>query len=89
MPRAPAIFARPEQLDRAEAGIDVPALLRMGLEMTSVKNFKFEQGSVTSREGLSRRFEKLLPTPRAVLDSGHLSRQVDPRLRGGDVLPQN
>jgi thiamine biosynthesis protein ThiI len=60
MPRAPAIFAQPGQLDRAEAGIDVPALLRMGLEATSVKNFKFERGSVTPREGLPRRFEKLL-----------------------------
>jgi thiamine biosynthesis protein ThiI len=60
MPRAPAIFAQPEQLDQAEAAIDVPALLRMGFEATSVKNFKFERGSVTSREGLPRRFEKLL-----------------------------
>ncbi|HXX23451.1 MAG TPA: tRNA uracil 4-sulfurtransferase ThiI [Terriglobia bacterium] len=60
MPRAPAIFAQPEQLDRAEAGIDVSALLRMGLAATSVKNFKFERGSVTSREALPRRFEKLL-----------------------------
>jgi thiamine biosynthesis protein ThiI len=72
MPRAPAIFARPEQLDRAEAGIDVPALLRMGLEATTVKNFKFEQGSVTTSEGLPRRFEKLLPTPKAIPDPGHV-----------------
>ena len=63
MPRAPAIFAQPGQLDQAEAGIDVQALLRMGLEATSVKNFKFERGSVTCREGLPRRFEKLLSSP--------------------------
>jgi thiamine biosynthesis protein ThiI len=70
MPRAPAIFARPEQLERAEAELDLGALVRMGLEGTTVTNFKFEQGSVTTREGLSRRFERLLPAPKAVQDPG-------------------
>jgi thiamine biosynthesis protein ThiI len=70
MPRAPAIFAQPEQLDQAEAGIDVSALLRMGLAATSVKNFKFERGSVTSREALPRRFEKLISALRAAPDPG-------------------
>ena len=68
LPRAPAIFAQPEQLDRAEAGIDIPALLRMALEVTTVKNFKFEQGSVTAHERLPRRFEKLLPVPKTIPD---------------------
>ena len=63
MPRAPAIFAQPEQLEQAEAGIDVSALLRMSLAATSVETFKFEQGAVTAREGLPRRFEKLLASP--------------------------
>jgi hypothetical protein len=76
MPRAPAIFAQIEQLDRAEAGIDAPALLRMGLEATTVTNFKFERGSVTSCEGLPRRFQKLLPAREEVQDPGP---------RGGDV----
>jgi thiamine biosynthesis protein ThiI len=87
MPRAPAIFAQPEQLDRAEAGIDVPALLRMGLAATTVKNFKFERGSVTSREGLPRRFEKLLSSLNAAPDPDQSSRQVGPRLRGDDGEP--
>jgi thiamine biosynthesis protein ThiI len=68
MPRAPAIFAQTEQLDTAEAGIDVPALVRMGLESTSVLNFKFERGLVTSREATSRRFEKLLYALKATAD---------------------
>jgi len=63
MPRAPAIFAQPGQLEQAEAGIDVSALLRMSLAATSVETFKFEQGAVTAREGLPRRFEKLLASP--------------------------
>ncbi len=66
MPRAPAIFAHPEQLDRAEEGLDVAALLRMGLEATTVKSFKFERGSVTMRDGLPRRFEKRIDSTRKV-----------------------
>jgi len=68
MPRAPAIFAQTEQLDAEEAGIDIPALVRMGLESTSVLNFKFERGLVTSREATSRRFEKLLYALKATAD---------------------
>jgi thiamine biosynthesis protein ThiI len=68
MPRAPAIFAQPQQLDRAEAGLDLGALVRMGLEATTVMNFKFERGSLTTHEGLPRRFEKLLPAREAVQD---------------------
>jgi hypothetical protein len=40
--------------------IDVPALLRVGLEAATAENFKFERGSVTTREGLPRRFQMLL-----------------------------
>jgi len=87
MPRAPAIFAQPEQLDRAEAGLDVAALLRMGLEATTVTSFKFERGSVTTREGLPRRFEKLLPALKAVQDPSQSSWQADPRLQRDDAEP--
>jgi thiamine biosynthesis protein ThiI len=87
MPRAPAIFAQPQQLDRAEAGLDIAALLRMGLEATTVRSFKFERGSVTTREGPPRRFEKLLPALKVVQEPAPCPMQVDPRLRGGDVVP--
>jgi thiamine biosynthesis protein ThiI len=60
MPRSPAIFARPEQLDKAETGLDIEALVRMGLEAASAVDYKFERGEITSREGLPRRFEKFL-----------------------------
>jgi len=70
MPRAPAIFAQSEQLDRAEAGLDIAALLRRGLGATTGRSLKFERGSVTTREGLPRRFEKLLATLRTVQDPG-------------------
>jgi thiamine biosynthesis protein ThiI len=73
MPRAPAIFAQPGQLEQAEAGIDVPALLRMGLEAVRVENFKFERGSVTLREALPRRFEQLLASLHVTSDRGQSS----------------
>jgi thiamine biosynthesis protein ThiI len=68
MPRSPAIFARPEQLEQAEAGLDIQALVRMGLEAASALVCKFERGSVTVREGLPRRFEKLLTSQKEVPD---------------------
>jgi thiamine biosynthesis protein ThiI len=70
MPRAPTIFAQPGQLDQAEAGIDVAALVRMALEATTVTHFKFEGGSVTTREELPRRFQKHLPSLKVDQDRG-------------------
>ncbi|HET9179539.1 MAG TPA: tRNA uracil 4-sulfurtransferase ThiI [Terriglobia bacterium] len=66
MPRSPAIFASPEQLDRAEQGLDVQALVTMGLESARALDFKYERGEVTRREGLPRRFEKFLDHRKAL-----------------------
>jgi tRNA uracil 4-sulfurtransferase len=60
MPRSPAIFASPEQLDRAEQGIDIQALVTLALEGAHAFDFRYERGEVTRREGLPRRFEKFL-----------------------------
>jgi thiamine biosynthesis protein ThiI len=60
LPRAPAIFARPQELDQAECGLDIEALLRMGLETTTIVDYKFERGEVTAREGAARRIENRL-----------------------------
>jgi tRNA uracil 4-sulfurtransferase len=66
MPRSPAIFASPEQLDRAEQGLDIPALVTMGLESARAFDFKYERGEVTRREGRPRRFEKFLEYRKAL-----------------------
>jgi thiamine biosynthesis protein ThiI len=58
MPRSPAIFARPKELDEAERQLDIDALIRMGLEGATCTEYKFERGEVTSREGSPRRIEK-------------------------------
>jgi thiamine biosynthesis protein ThiI len=66
MPRSPAIFARPQELDRAESALDIDTLVWTGLAATTVKDFKFERGKVTTREGLPRRFERLLAWKKGV-----------------------
>jgi thiamine biosynthesis protein ThiI len=58
MPRAPAIFARPQELDEAERRLDIEALLRLGLEGATCVDYKFERGEVTVRESSSHRIEK-------------------------------
>jgi len=60
MPRSPAIFARPQELDEAERQLDIDALIRLGLEGATCTEYKFERGQVTSREGSLHRIEKSL-----------------------------
>jgi len=60
MPRAPAIFSKPEELAAAESRLDVEALVTMGLEGASVRDYTFDVGEITVREGLPHRFQKLI-----------------------------
>jgi thiamine biosynthesis protein ThiI len=60
MPRSPSIFTRPEQLDEAEAALDIEALVTLGLEGTSALDFKFENGEVAAQGAQARRLQKLL-----------------------------
>jgi thiamine biosynthesis protein ThiI len=61
MPRTPAIFARPQELDAAEAGLDIQTLVRLGLEGATSIDYKFERGEVTMREGSPPRREAPWP----------------------------
>jgi thiamine biosynthesis protein ThiI len=65
MPRAPAIFARPQELDDAERQLDIEGLVRMGLEGATCIDYKFEQGEVTTHEGSMRRIEHHLAGKKA------------------------
>jgi thiamine biosynthesis protein ThiI len=60
MPRSPAIFARPQELDEAERRLNIDALVRLGLEGATCIEYKFERGEVTAQEGSMRRIEKWL-----------------------------
>jgi tRNA uracil 4-sulfurtransferase len=66
MPRSPAIFSNPEELDAAEKELDIEGLVTMGLEGAQVLDFKYELGQVAVREGIPRRFEKLLEYRKAL-----------------------
>jgi tRNA uracil 4-sulfurtransferase len=60
MPRSPAIFARPAELERAESGLDIEELMNLGLAALSCADFKFEDGEVTTHEAAPVRIQKLL-----------------------------
>ena len=60
LPRSPAIFARPQQLDDAESQLDISALVRLGLEGATCLEYKFERGEITMHEASSSRLEKRL-----------------------------
>ena len=60
MPRSPAIFARPAELERAELRLDIEGLVNLGLEAVSCADFKFEDGGVAVREIAPVRIQKLL-----------------------------
>jgi len=67
MPRSPAIFAKPEELDRAEATLDVEGLVTLGLEAATARDYQFERGEVTEEEAVLPRLQKLLARRKGVL----------------------
>ena len=60
MPRSPAIFARPQELDAAESRLDIDALIRLGLTGATCVDYKFERGEVSAHEGPRRRIDHIL-----------------------------
>jgi thiamine biosynthesis protein ThiI len=46
LPKAPALFASPEELAQAEATLDIPELVRRGLESAVLERFRYNQGQV-------------------------------------------
>ncbi|MGB0035746.1 MAG: tRNA uracil 4-sulfurtransferase ThiI [Candidatus Acidiferrales bacterium] len=50
MPRTPALYARPEELDEAEAKLDVAALVTQGVQGASLERLRYSNGRVESVE---------------------------------------
>lgn len=48
LPRAPALSAKPEELDQAESRLDIPALVGQGLRGTTIERFSYANGRVDS-----------------------------------------
>jgi thiamine biosynthesis protein ThiI len=53
MPRTPALHATSEQLDAAEASLDMPAMVRRGVEAAVIERFRYSNGSVEQVETLA------------------------------------
>jgi tRNA uracil 4-sulfurtransferase len=54
LPKAPALFATPEQLDEAESRLDVAALVEQGVRGASLQKFTYASGNVSVTESQSR-----------------------------------
>jgi len=50
LPRTPALYARPAELDEAEAKLDIAALVKQGIQGTSIERFQYAGGSVEASE---------------------------------------
>jgi hypothetical protein len=50
MPRNPALSASPEQLMKAEEGLDIAALVTQGLRGTTLEKFNYSGGQVEVTE---------------------------------------
>ncbi|MGH9772357.1 MAG: tRNA uracil 4-sulfurtransferase ThiI [Candidatus Acidiferrales bacterium] len=50
LPRNTALYARPDELDAAEAKLDIPALIEQGLRGTSIERFSYSGGVVETIE---------------------------------------
>lgn len=48
LPRSPALYARPEQLDQAEASLDIAALVEQGVRSAVLEKYEFAGGAVRS-----------------------------------------
>jgi thiamine biosynthesis protein ThiI len=50
LPRTPALFASAADLERAEAGLDVPALVKMGVAAATLERYTYHSGKVERME---------------------------------------
>ena len=51
LPRSPALYASREDLDQAEANLDVPELVNVGMNATVVERYSYAAGKVERAEG--------------------------------------
>jgi tRNA uracil 4-sulfurtransferase len=50
MPRSPALYASPAELEAAEVGLDVPRLVRQGLEGAVLETYRYVAGGIEMKE---------------------------------------
>jgi tRNA uracil 4-sulfurtransferase len=54
LPKTPALFARPQQLDEAESRLDIQALVEQGVRGASAQRFKYAGGQVEVKQSQLR-----------------------------------
>ena len=67
LPRTPALHAAPEELDQAEAMLDLSALVRRGVETAVAERFRYAAGRVEQAETPPRPSTTLAAGPAAAL----------------------
>ncbi|HKF52597.1 MAG TPA: hypothetical protein VKB26_09810, partial [Candidatus Acidoferrales bacterium] len=50
LPRSPALYARPAELEAAESGLDVARLVRQGVESATLETYRYVAGRVEATE---------------------------------------
>jgi hypothetical protein len=50
LPRSPALHASAAELDQAEAGLDMPELVKMGVKTSVLEKYLFNAGKVERAE---------------------------------------
>ncbi|MDE3135882.1 MAG: tRNA 4-thiouridine(8) synthase ThiI [Acidobacteriota bacterium] len=60
LPRSPSLRATAEELECAEAGLDIPALVRQGVETATFERYRLVNGRV---ERIARKAPQLAPAP--------------------------
>jgi thiamine biosynthesis protein ThiI len=50
LPRAPELSARPDELAEAETKLDIPALIQLGIQGTTIERFVYTEGRVEAAE---------------------------------------
>ena len=58
LPRRPALFASPADLDAAESHLDVPALVTQGLSASTIERLKYAAGEVSVAPAVAARAKK-------------------------------
>ena len=54
LPRSPALYASAAELDRAETGLNVPAMVKQGLESAALERYEYISGRVVRTEGTAQ-----------------------------------
>ena len=65
LPRSPALYASAADLEQAEAGLDIPALVNEGVKAAALERFTFARGRVERVEEDQARSTPMVVEPKS------------------------